>query len=76
MDPEDTPGTSMPDLSDWQGSETCAQCGAPVALEFERGFAVDTDRLLCWGCSIERGGEYDAELDRWVVAPNILDLAE
>lgn len=71
MDPEDTL-----DDATWESRETCSQCGGSIGLEFERAFAFDPEHLLCWGCAVERGGQYDTDLDSWVVAPDIADLID
>ncbi len=59
-----------------EGTEVCAQCGAPVDTDAERGFEFGICNLLCWTCSIERGGQYDAELDSWTVSPKVGDLPD
>lgn len=35
----------------------------------DRTFALSPERDLCFVCSIERGGRYDEETDRWIVPP-------
>jgi hypothetical protein len=48
---------------------SCAVCGARVSPETDRTFALSPERDLCFVCSIERGGRYDEETDRWIVPP-------
>lgn len=61
---------------EWESAGACAQCGASVARDSERGFEFGVGNLLCWGCAIERGGQYDAELERWSVSPNVAGLPD
>jgi hypothetical protein len=49
----------------------CVACGSPVRAATDRTFAVSPERDLCFACSIERGGEYDEQTDRWVVPPRL-----
>lgn len=61
---------------DWETAQVCAQCGTPVALSSDRAFAFGIGNLLCWGCAMERGGRYDAELDRWTTSPDVADFPD
>jgi hypothetical protein len=56
-------------------TEPCAGCGMQIP-ERSRAFGFGEDRLLCWECSLRRGGTFDAETDRWTTEPGISDLAE
>ena len=49
----------------------CVACGGRLMPEMDRSFAISTERDLCFSCSVERGGEYDEETDRWLVAPRL-----
>ena len=51
----------------------CMDCGALIAPERDRAFAVSDEDFLCFECSLRRGGAYDAEMDRWIVAPSVGD---
>ncbi len=57
--------------------ETCASCGAEV-LSTERPFAFETcdgePAVLCYACAVARGGSYEEPHDRWVRAPDVVDL--
>ena len=61
---------------EWHGLVDCCGCGSTVAPESDRAFAVDDDVFLCFECAIARGGVYDAEEERWSVAPTIVDLPD
>jgi hypothetical protein len=52
-----------------EGDSWCAACGGHLHLDSDRTFALDPERDLCFTCSLERGGEYEQETDRWVVPP-------
>jgi len=60
--------------SDMEDVLTCAACGGEISLGDDRSFAFGNDQAVCWECSLRRGGRYDAHLDRWEVAPHIVDL--
>jgi hypothetical protein len=47
----------------------CASCGARVLPAIDLAFALTPDVEICFECSVELGGEYDEESDRWIVAP-------
>lgn len=51
----------------------CVGCGEPVGLR-ERSFSVTGEGVLCWSCALGRGGQYDQEVDDWIVAPETEDL--
>ena len=53
---------------------TCALCRAQIAVGDDRSFAFGSDQAICWECSLRRGGRYDAQHERWEVAPHIVDL--
>ncbi len=44
----------------------CVACGGRVRPETDRPFAINAEQDLCFGCSIERGGQYDEETDHWI----------
>jgi hypothetical protein len=52
----------------------CVACGASIAPEVARAYAVSPDVYLCWMCSLERGGRFDDEEDRWVRPPDVEGL--
>ncbi|MCI0652611.1 MAG: hypothetical protein L0Z55_12100 [Planctomycetes bacterium] len=52
----------------------CAECGALVPPGSERAFAFGDGEVLCWECSIRRGGSFDAEEERWVRQPSTKDM--
>jgi hypothetical protein len=60
--------------SEMEDFVACAVCGAQVALGSDRSFAFGSDQAVCWECSLKRGGRYDAQHERWEVAPRIVDL--
>jgi hypothetical protein len=51
----------------------CLDCGAAIAPERERAFAVGDDMYLCFECAVRRGGVYDEREDRWMVPPIVED---
>jgi len=53
----------------------CIDCGATIAAERERAFAVTDDVYLCLDCAVRRGGVYDELHDRWVTPPKVSDLS-
>jgi hypothetical protein len=52
----------------------CMECGKTVDLEGERCFAITDEVVLCYTCSVRRGGAYDSADDKWVVAPRLGNL--
>ena len=60
----------------WEEAEVipCMSCGAGVRVG-ERGFMEPgAQEVLCWNCAIQRGGQYDADQERWTVAPDLGDV--
>ena len=51
----------------------CIDCGAEIAPGTDRVFAVSPEEYLCFDCSVRRGGQYDADEDRWVRVPWVAD---
>jgi len=60
--------------SDTEAGLACAACGGEIGFRDERSFAFGSDQAVCWECCLKRGGRYDAHLDRWEVAPRVVDL--
>ena len=54
---------------------SCAACGASVDPG-ARVYGFAPLSVLCWDCSLERGGRYDAREERWTSPPRISDLVE
>lgn len=54
---------------------SCVDCGAEISVERDRGYAVDPDTALCFGCATVRRGVWDEAEDRWVEAPNLDGIA-
>jgi hypothetical protein len=52
----------------------CVACGATFAPEDARAYAVDEETFLCWACSLDRGGKFDAQRDCWVRPPDVRGL--
>jgi hypothetical protein len=59
---------------DLEVQEPCSSCGTVVGEGLSPVFAFGDGAMLCWKCAMRRGGQYDAEKDTWVVAPDINDL--
>ncbi|HBZ71158.1 MAG TPA: hypothetical protein DEP35_16065 [Deltaproteobacteria bacterium] len=64
----------MEGRSELEEFAACALCRAQIALGDDRSFAFGNDQVMCWECSLGRGGRYDAQHERWEVAPHIADL--
>ena len=54
----------------------CWACGASIAPEIDRAFAISDDAYLCFECAVRRGGVFDDEEDRWTIPPIVLDLPD
>jgi hypothetical protein len=54
--------------------DVCAECGAEVHATRDRGYALDSERVLCFACAERRGGAYDELHDIWTAAPDLSDL--
>lgn len=52
----------------------CADCGQPLDVDRERGYRATPEWSLCLACAIERGAQFDEEMDRWTVAPDLSGL--
>ena len=52
----------------------CVACGATFAPQEARAFPIHEMAYLCWSCSLDRGGRFDASQDRWVLPPDVHDL--
>jgi hypothetical protein len=52
--------------------EICASCGTEV-LSIERAYAFE-ESVVCYECSLARGGAYDEVHDRWTRTPDVADL--
>lgn len=52
----------------------CADCGAELDPEVERGFRFGEQRALCFACAVRRGGTWDEAHDRWADEPDLADL--
>ena len=57
-------------------SVSCRACGAVIEPDASRGFAFGEHGTLCWECSIQRGGTYDSQQDRWTTPPDVSDLPD
>ncbi len=60
--------------SDNESVFPCADCGAETAAALERGFAIDTETVICFDCAMQRGGHWDEERALWSREPDILGL--
>jgi hypothetical protein len=54
----------------------CSECGAVIFPDIDRAFASGPDVHLCFECAERRGGVYDADEDRWAVAPDVSGIAD
>jgi hypothetical protein len=55
---------------EWDDIVDCCDCGATVAPDTDRVFALSDETFLCFACAVARGGVYDGMEERWTVAPN------
>ncbi len=55
---------------------SCAACGADLWPDVDRAFPASPDTFLCFECAERRGGVYDADEDRWVVAPDVMGVSD
>jgi len=53
----------------------CWECGTTVSPSEDPVFPFGERAVLCLECSIKRGGEYDADSERWTQPPSVDDLA-
>ena len=63
------------ELEELELREPCADCGTLVIDGLMPLYAFGEGEILCGQCAVRRGGQYDAEHDKWVKDPNISDLA-
>lgn len=61
---------------EWAEASTCDDCGAELWPDVDRAFASGPDTYLCFECAERRGGVYDADEDRWTVAPDVSGMAD
>ena len=54
---------------------TCLDCGATLAPGPDPAFAFGDRGVLCFDCSIRRGGSYDANRDCWLEEPSLEGFA-
>jgi hypothetical protein len=61
---------------DREAGEVCGLCGASVSGSTESAFSFGTAGLLCFECSMARGGRFDAQRERWDPPPDVADLPD
>ena len=60
---------------EWESDVTeCAACGVDISVGTDPVYAFGQQEALCFECAIARGGQYDADEDRWLVSPRTGDL--
>lgn len=52
----------------------CSDCKKDVDPEREHCFAITDEVVLCYTCSVRRGGAYDESDDKWARAPRLEDV--
>jgi len=62
--------------SEWNELAQCADCNADLAPGTDRGYAFGEDIVLCFACSLRRGGQWDPTHDRWLVGPDLAGLGQ
>ncbi len=60
--------------SEEESWSSCVACGADVVPTVDRCFRFGESGVLCYACSIERGGSYDEGRDVWRSAPRVEDV--
>lgn len=63
-------------VDEWTEASACIECGAELWPDVDRVFATGPDTYLCFECAERRGGVYDADEDRWTVAPDVSGIAD
>jgi hypothetical protein len=64
------------DDDDLEGLLDCIDCGTTVAPERDRAFSITDEVVLCYECSVRRGGVYDSDRDQWAIAPSLEEIPE
>ncbi|MCK6534585.1 MAG: hypothetical protein L6Q84_16545 [Polyangiaceae bacterium] len=54
----------------------CAECGAEIAPGPDRAFAYSDEDVICYECSVKRGGVWDALHERWEKDPDLAGLPD
>jgi hypothetical protein len=54
--------------------DECVDCRAVISPSVGRSFTFGDDVVLCFDCSLKRGGKYDPERELWHVPPNVSGL--
>lgn len=54
----------------------CAECGAEVSPGPDRAYVYSDENVLCFECSVKRGGSWDAAHERWEKAPDLTGLPD
>jgi hypothetical protein len=49
----------------------CVECGSTVDPATDRAFAITGESVLCYACSMRRGGQYDGTQEKWAIAPRL-----
>lgn len=52
----------------------CNACGQETGGAADRGFSGGGDTVLCYDCSVRRGGTWDEAENRWTREPDTADL--
>jgi hypothetical protein len=60
--------------SDKSDLVVCSDCGASVNSGCDREFEFGGTLVLCFECSLNRGGRYDEAKDLWSHAPTFDDI--
>lgn len=54
----------------------CIDCGAEISPGADRGYLVNDEQVLCYACSIRRGGAWDSAHERWQKSPDLSGLPD
>jgi hypothetical protein len=61
---------------DREPSDLCGVCGSSLSAETQSAYSFGTAGVLCFECSIARGGRFDADRDTWDPPPDIAGLPD
>lgn len=64
----------MNDYRDDDEPIPCSDCGEPIWGDAERVYTLGEAFALCWDCANRRGGLYDEDTERWIIAPELYGM--
>jgi hypothetical protein len=61
-------------MEEIEAKYVCSDCKRDVDPDVEHCFAITDELLLCYECSVRRGGAFDELHDKWARAPKLEDV--